>query len=214
MQQTGSDIRKAYDTAAQAYAEKFLTELQHKPFDRDLLTRFAEMVGPQSRVADLGCGPGHTTSHLASLGLTPSGVDLSAEMISTARSYFPNEEFAVGDFFDLPFDDESLAGVLAFYCIVHLERDQLKPAFAEIRRVMQPNGVLLLSFHAGSEIVCTEDFLETGATLQFFAFEVDSITSVLREAGFANIEALERPPYDSEYPSQRCYVFARCPATG
>ena len=36
-----ADPGPSYDTAAHAYAERFLHELDEKPFDRELLTRFA-----------------------------------------------------------------------------------------------------------------------------------------------------------------------------
>jgi len=209
MPQYTSDIRNAYNTAAQSYAEKFLTELQHKPLDRELLNRFSTSISNKNQVIDLGCGPGHTTAHLASLGLVPVGVDLAPRMISRAQSQFPKLEFAVGDFLNLDYPDQSFAGCLAFYCIVHLQRDQLETAFGEMLRVLQLNGLLLLSFHVGSEPVYVDDFLDTGASLAFFPFPIDVVTTALRAAGFTDIEAIERNPYDTEYPSQRCYVFAR-----
>ena len=99
MPQSSSDIRTAYDLAASAYADSFLDELLHKPRDVEHLQQFAALVGRGQRVLDLGCGPGHTTAHLASLGLKPVGVDLSPEMIAKARELFPGEDFTVGDFF-------------------------------------------------------------------------------------------------------------------
>lgn len=209
MSQSLSDIRGAYDAAAQPYAEKFLDELQHKPLDRELLNRFAMSIGNGKRVIDLGCGPGHTTAHLASLGLTPTGVDLSPKMIAKAQSLFPELEFTVGDFLELDYPGQSFAGCLAFYCIVHLQRDQLLSAFLEMARVLKPDGLLLLSFHIGLEPVFVPDFLESGAALEFFPFPIDVVVAALAAAGFSKIEVASRQPYDTEYPSQRCYVLAR-----
>ncbi|MEM7315213.1 MAG: class I SAM-dependent methyltransferase, partial [Planctomycetota bacterium] len=137
------------------------------------------------------------------------GVDLSTEMIREAKLHFPDQEFAAGDFYDLPFEDDTFAGCLAFYCIVHLQPEQLVNAFAEMRRVLKPNGLLLLAFHIGTEPVHNEDFLDAGAALTFFPFPVDVVTSALTAAGFKEALAREREPYETEYPSQRCYVFAR-----
>ncbi len=209
MPQSTSDIRYAYDLAANSYAKKFLTELQFKPLDRQLLNRFATSIGKESHVVDIGCGPGHTTDHLASLGLTPTGVDLSPGMISVARSQFPELEFAIADFFSLPYEEHSFSGCLAFYCIVNLQPNQLRQAFAEMHRVLKPNGLLLLSFHVGSEPVYVDDFLNSGTTLEFFPFPVNVVTKALESACFIDLETHERSPYETEYPSQRCYVFAR-----
>ncbi len=125
MTQSRSEIRAAYDTASQAYADSFLDEMQHKPADVELLKQFVSLVGDGNRVLDLGCGPGHTTAHLDSLGITPIGVDLSPQMIAKASTLFPHLEFTVGDFFQLPHNDNSVSGLLGFYCIVHLQSTEL-----------------------------------------------------------------------------------------
>jgi SAM-dependent methyltransferase len=214
MPQTLTDIRDAYDLAAQPYADKFLNELLNKPRDVELLGQFASMVGPGQRVLDLGCGPGHTTAHLASLGLIPVGVDLSPAMIATATRLFGNVDFTVGDFLGLADQDDSVAGILGFYCIVHLQPDQLLPAFREIFRVLIYGGVLLLAFHIGTDPVRVDSFLGTGAALEFFPFPVSNVQSALLAAGFTDITTYERPPYDAEYPTSRCYMFAHKPRSG
>jgi len=201
-------IRSAYDLASEAYSRQFIDELVHKPFDRELLERFTRLVAPEQPVLDIGCGPGHTTAHLTSLGLTATGVDLSPKMIEQASKFFPQSCFEVGDFFDLNHQSSSIGGILAFYCIVHLTLDQLVPAFSEMYRVLRNGGALLLSFHVGSEVIHAENFLDTKAVLDFTFFEPSQIQSALTTAGFDPIEILIREPYESEHPSRRCYIFA------
>ncbi len=208
---SNDSLRDAYDLASEAYAQKFINELDHKPFDRELLKEFAALVGVARPVADIGCGPGHATAYLTSLGLLATGIDLSPRMVETASKSFPQSRFEVGDFFALPYESLSIGGVLAFYCIVHLTADELVSAFAEMFRVLSGGGVLLLSFHVGSEVVRAENFLETGAALDFTFFEPPEVEAGLRTAGFSPIDVRIREPYDSEYPSKRCYVFAHKP---
>src|SRR5258708_1782037 len=62
------DLAGVYDRVARAYAEKFFTELEQKPFDRELLDRFAADVRGRGRGCDLGCGPGHVGRYLAGRG--------------------------------------------------------------------------------------------------------------------------------------------------
>jgi SAM-dependent methyltransferase len=201
----------AYDVACEAYAQKFLNELDHKPLDRELLKQFAAIVGPARPVLDIGCGPGHTTAHLTALGLIATGVDLSPKMIERASATFPQSCFEVGDFFALPNESSSIAGILALYCIVHLTPAQLVPAFLEMFRVLSSGGVLLLSFHVASEVVHAENFLGTAAVLDFTFFEPAQVETALRTAGLEGIDVRTRAPYDSEYPSTRCYIFAHKP---
>lgn len=146
-------IRLAYDLASQEYFRKFIDELECKPFDRKLLQQFTNRIVTGKPVLDIGCGPGHTTAHLASLGLKATGVDLSSKLIEIAKAAFPQSSFEVGNFFDLSHKSSSIGGVLAFYCIVHLSPNELLPAFLEIVRVLEIGGVLLLAFHVGSEVI-------------------------------------------------------------
>jgi SAM-dependent methyltransferase len=211
MTSSQASIRTAYDIACEAYARKFISELDHKPLDRELLKQFATIVGAERPVLDLGCGPGHTTAHLTALGLMATGVDLSPKMIEKASASFPQSRFVVGDFFALPNESSSIAGILAFYCIVHLTPAQLGPAFSEMFRVLSGGGVLLLSFHVGSEVVRAENFLDTNAVLDFTFFEPLQIGAALRTVGFDPIEVRIREPYDTEHPSKRCYIVAHKP---
>src|SRR4051794_33429451 len=121
MPSSQDSIRAAYDMACEAYARKFCGEFEHKPLDCELVERFASLAGESAAVLDLGCGPGHTTAHLTALGLNATGVDLSPRMIAKAAEMFPQSRFVAGDFFALPHKSLSVAGVLAFYCFVHLK---------------------------------------------------------------------------------------------
>lgn len=90
--------RTFYSTVAADYAERYADGLAGSPFDRALLTGFAETVlaagtGP---VADLGCGPGEVTAYLHARGLPVFGVDLSPEMVALARREHPKVRYEVG----------------------------------------------------------------------------------------------------------------------
>ncbi len=129
-------------------------------------------------------------------------------MIEQAKQIFPDCEFEVGDFMALSAQTESVGGILAFYCIVHLEPAQLSPAFAEFYRILQNRGVLLLAFHVGTEVVRAENFLGTQAVLDFRFFETADVCDALSQAGFCDLDVRVREPYPSEHPSQRCYILA------
>jgi trans-aconitate methyltransferase len=63
---------------------------------------------PGESILDLGCGTGDLTAELAAWGVEPAGIDLSAEMIESARQKYPHLRFDVADAQDFtaekPFD--------------------------------------------------------------------------------------------------------------
>lgn len=145
--------RTAYDTVADDYADLLRDDLAGMPWDRALLAVFAELVlaGGAKPVADLGCGPGRVTAHLAGLGLDVFGVDLSPGMVSAARRDHPHLRFEVADLASLPIEDDSLDGALAWYSVIHTPPEHLPPVFEELHRVVAPGGHLLLAFQVGDE---------------------------------------------------------------
>src|SRR6266566_624366 len=66
-------ISSGYDALADEYIARIYHELEHKPLDRDWLTRFAAAVGTPGPICDLGCGPGHVARYLAEQGAAVLG---------------------------------------------------------------------------------------------------------------------------------------------
>jgi ubiquinone/menaquinone biosynthesis C-methylase UbiE len=203
-------LRTSYDAVAPAYARRYAAELEHKRLDRALLGVFADDVGRGGVVADVGCGPGHITAHLHELGLRPIGIDLSPQMIELAQQRYPDLDFAVGSMLALPADDQSWAGMIAFYSIIHLTADELVVALAEFRRVLRPGAPLLLAFHVGDEVRHVEELLEQAVSVDFHFREPAAVIELLQAAGFEVEMSMERAPYISiEAPTQRGYLLAR-----
>ena len=137
---TQDRTRASYDAVAAAYAEALSDELEGKPLDRALLAVFAEQVREvgrgESRVWDVGCGPGHVTAFLAGLGLRAAGIDVSGEMIDQAAKRHPDLEFSTGSMTALPAAGASWDGLVSFYSLIHMIDDGDVRAVAEIAGVM------------------------------------------------------------------------------
>lgn len=79
------DLQASYDEVADEYVRRIGDELRGKPFDRELLDRFASRVGSHGAVWDVGSGPGHVTRYLRDRGANVAGLDLSAKLVAGAR---------------------------------------------------------------------------------------------------------------------------------
>lgn len=196
------DARTSYDTDAEGYAEKVDGLIEASPYLRSSLTLFAELVrdaggGP---VADVGCGPGHVTRHLADLGVDAFGVDLAPEMVALARRDHPDLRFEVGTMTDLDLADGSVAGVLAFWSVIHVPDEAVPQAFAEFRRVVRPGGPVLVGFHVGDGTrTTTEGYTGRAIHVDSHRRRPDQVSGWLRDAGFRiEAELLMRP--DDEVP--------------
>jgi SAM-dependent methyltransferase len=210
MDDLANSIRESYDRLAEEYARRIFDELQHKPLDRELLDRFAKQTSGKGDVCDMGCGPGHVARYLRDAGASVFGLDLSPGMLEQARKLNPDIPFRQGNMMSLDIPDGSLAGVAAFYAIVNIPRRSLPVIFGEIRRVLQPEGLLLLAFHSGDEVLHEDELWGQKISMEFLLFPPSEIKLDLEAAGFTIAEIVEREPYpDVEYQSRRAYIFAR-----
>jgi len=204
-------VRQGYDAVAEDYAAHFGDELDGKPLDRALLAALIEQTESGMPIADLGCGPGHVAAWLAQHGATAVGIDLSPEMVAVARRDHPEVEFRVGDLLSLPAADAEFGGIVACYSIIHLEPAELAVAFAEMRRVVRPGGLLLVSFHAGTEVRHRSQWWGHDVELDFRFLEPDVVARELERAGFvvqARVERVHCPP---EVETLRAYLIALHP---
>jgi SAM-dependent methyltransferase len=196
---------------AEDYAEHLYDELEKKPFDRKMLDWLSEKVGGLGVICDMGCGPGQVARYLHDRGVETCGVDLSAEMLKQARRLNPGIQFRQGDMLALSnIADDSYGGIAAFYSIIHLQRPSVAAALRELKRVLLPRGVLLLTFHIGRQVIHRDEWWEKKVNLDFIFFETEEVKGCLTAAGFKLEEVIEREPYtEVEYQSRRAYIFAR-----
>jgi SAM-dependent methyltransferase len=207
-----SDTRSSYDTDAPGYADKVDGLLEASPFLRASLALFAELVAAAGggAVADIGCGPGYVTRHLHDLGVDAFGIDLSPEMVAIARRDHPDLRFEVGTMTDLDLTDDSVAGVLAFWSVIHVPDDAVPGVFEQFRRVLRPGGVVLVGFHVGDETRhSSEGYTGRPISVDSHRRRPATVSQWLREAGFTiDSELVMRP--DDEVPG--AIVIATSPA--
>jgi SAM-dependent methyltransferase len=210
MNKIALNTQTSYDRVAAQYAEKFKDEMDDKPFDRDCLDRLAREVGNLGPICDLGCGPGQIARYLHRKGAQTLGVDLSLGMISEARRLNPDIPFHEGDMLSLPDAEASWGGIAAFYCIIHIPREQVVDALCEMKRALKSGGILLLTFHIGDEVKHVEEWWEKPVNLDFAFFQPTEMETWLKEAGYELEETLVREPNpEVEVATRRAYLFAR-----
>ena len=96
-------------------------------------------------VLDIACGDGYGAAMLARHAAQVTGVDIDTPTVERARGKYvaDNLRFLQGSATDIPLDDDSVDLVVSFETIEHLmEQDRM---LYEIRRVLRPEGFLLIS---------------------------------------------------------------------
>lgn len=204
-----TETRSSYDVDAPGYADKVRGLLAGSPHLRASLTLFAELVhdagaGP---VADVGCGPGYVTAYLHDVGVDVFGIDLAPEMIALARRDYPHLRFEVGTMTELDLADDSVAGIVAFWSVIHVPDHAVPGVFEEFRRVLRPDGLLLIGFHVGDETRHTsEGYTGRPVNVESHHRPPSTIRGWLRDAGFTtDAELILRP--DEDVPG--AVIFAR-----
>jgi TDG/mug DNA glycosylase family protein len=146
---------------------------------------FAERCLPGLVRLDAGCGPG---SYFADLGRPLAGLDGAHAMLLLGRRAAPDALLVQGDLAALPFAPASLGGAWARASYLHLTRQAVPAALAELHRALAPGAPFDLTVREGDGEgpLAGDDFPG-----RFFAlWRADDIRDVLHGAGFT-VEGLE-----------------------
>jgi SAM-dependent methyltransferase len=167
-------------------------------------TRFAHIIEGDT-VVDLGSGAGIDVFLAANIVKDAGkviGIDMTDKMLEKARQNaqkhnYRNVEFRQGDIEKrIPVDDDSVNVVIS-NCVINLTSNKVE-AFKEIYRILKPNGVgkmvisdLVTSKEMGKDSVDADNWCSCidGALTK------ENYVDAIREAGFANVEVLDKKPY-------------------
>lgn len=138
-----------WDGIAETYAAKPVEDMP--AFERKIAV-VRELLGPDDRVIDVGCGTGSLALRLADAAREVHGLDLSAEMVRIAREKTAAQgvenvhlrQGALGSVEEDPFD------VVLAFSLLQLVRDQ-QAAVRDLFELVRPGG------HLVSSTVCLGD---------------------------------------------------------
>lgn len=144
------------DQAVTAYWDKV-----HKQYTRESvvydnwLDRFEGTIAScQTPIIDLGCGSGNDTKYLLEKGKTVVSSDRSVRAVENIRKNFPEVQEACC--FDmtqgLPFADEYCHLLLADLSLHYFSETETFAVLRELKRVLQPDGILLLRVNSVNDI--------------------------------------------------------------
>ncbi|QRP46605.1 class I SAM-dependent methyltransferase [Amycolatopsis sp. FDAARGOS 1241] len=144
---------------------------------------------PAQDVLDLAAGTGKLTQGLVDLGLTVTAVEPDAGMLAQLAKLLPDTTALSGKAEDIPLAGESVDAVFIGQALHWFDWE---PAFAEIRRVLRPGGVVVALWN--------HDDVEVEWVVEFSKLVRGGVTRValaenrtLDAAGFAPFEEHQFP---------------------
>lgn len=144
-------------------------------------------------VLDVGCGTGtlalEASARVGAAGRV-SGIDPGPQQIARARAKATRRrvpiDFQMGVIEHLPFPDQSFDVVLSTLMMHHLPDDLKRQGLAEIRRVLKPEGRLVIADFKRAERQQGQPGRLGAGTLG-----LQDLPALLKEADFAQIESGE-----------------------
>ncbi|NOT85878.1 MAG: methyltransferase domain-containing protein, partial [Methylococcaceae bacterium] len=127
--------------------ERFVPDAVHGDIELEHLHRylFACKAVSGKVVLDIASGEGYGSAMLARTAKKVTGVDISQEAILHAQSKYKveNLDFLIGSCSAIPLGDASVDVVVSYETLEH--HDEHEAMMLEIKRVLRPTGVLIIS---------------------------------------------------------------------
>jgi SAM-dependent methyltransferase len=150
---------------------------------RRLLARELALAGAATswRILDLGSGTGGNLRLLRDLTF-PYRFGTDVSLVAAASCVRKNlAPMLLADATNLPFADGTFDLVMAMDVLEHIERDDL--AAAEIRRILRPNGIAIITVPAFAALWGPQDVLSH----HLRRYRMRSLMKLLKAAGFTSL---------------------------
>lgn len=134
---------ETYNREAGKDEQKFARRLQD---DRPEFKMFASRL-PGRRILDVGSGPGLHALRFENMGLVPTCIDLSKEMIRRCKKRGLTSY--VMDMEHLAFPPASFDGIWAVTSLIHVKKDRVHSVLTSFHNLLIPKGILFVSLKDG-----------------------------------------------------------------
>lgn len=178
------NFKKTVKDGYNAIANRYLAERTRDSADVRLLDDFIERLSPNAEVLDAGCGAGVPVSQILSERSHVTGVDFSEAQIELARKNVPNAKFLCEDMTKLDFPDNSFDGIVSYYAIIHIPREEHQGLLKNFHSMLKPNGLALLCLGA-EPLIDDIDENYLGTRMYWSHYDSETYLKMLKKCGFS-----------------------------
>lgn len=182
-----------YNDIAEEYTEEFFGDTS----DNKYIDAFLQSLGG-TKVLDVGCGNGKDCKYIFQKGFEVNGIDLSVGMLKIAKEKVPNGNFEVMDITNITYPDNSYDGIISNCSLFHVPVEELSKTLSSFKRILKPDGKLLLILQEGNGETMVEEPYRPGVYIYMNYFSSENIQNLLQSHGF-NINYLDREESPNEF---------------
>ena len=179
-----------WNKMASLYQGKFMDlDIFNESYDSFLNS----MEADQTKVLEIGCGPGNITRYLLNQkpDLNILGIDIAPNMIELARKNNPGTRFKVMDGREVGQLHEKFDGIVGGFCVPYFSSLEAEKLIADSKDLLNDNGVIYLSFV--DDDPKNSGFKTNGQGDRVFIYyhRTETILKLLSESGFELLNLLK-----------------------
>jgi len=172
-------VKNGYNQIANQYLAARTTDSE----DVRLLADFIDLLSPDAKVLDAGCGAGIPITRKLAEQFDVTGVDFSAAQIKLAKQNVPNAKFLCEDLTQLHYPENYFDGISSYYAIIHIPREEHRALLSKFHFMLNTSGVALLCLGT-QHLIDDIDDNYLGAKMYWSHFDSKTYIDMLKETGF------------------------------
>jgi len=187
-------------------ADEYLATRSEDDDEVKLLPDFINRLPEGSRILDAGCGAGEPITRILSQKFEVIGVDISRKQIEIARDLLPQCEFVWQDMTTLTYPDDHFDGIISYYAIPHVPREEHKGLLENLYRMLRKDGIALLCFATTDDPgTVVDDFF--GVKMYWSSFDAGTNVEMLKDTGFSVVWI--KLIFDDVTDEQHLFILAK-----